>query len=250
MRSTGLTTALMIASMALIPAGCSRGAERSDAESADDARASNSAEWNSLRDFTAIDVVGPDNVIVTQAKDFSIRVEGDPQIVARLKIKRDGDTLEIGRRKTAGINWSDDKSATIRVTMPRITSLELTGSGDISADRVEGGSLKAELTGTGNLHIAAAKLDTLKAELTGSGDVEIGGASGSADISITGTGDFKGEGLKVGQGKVSILGTGGSNFASDGPVDIDIMGTGDAVVKGKAQCRSKVMGTGEARCAP
>ncbi len=250
MRPVGLIPALMIASMALIPAGCSRGSEHDGGDRSDDGRASSPADWSGLRDFTAIDAVGPDDVIVTQGKDFAIKVEGDPKVIEKLKIKKDGDTLEIGRRNESGFNWSDDKGVTIRVTMPRITSLELTGSGNIEADKVNGDTLKTELTGSGNLRIGATTLQLLYADITGTGDMQIAGSTDEAKISVTGTGDFKGDALKVGRGKVSLLGTGGSNFASDGPIDIDIMGTGDAVVKGKAQCRSKVMGTGEARCAP
>ncbi len=248
MRSLGLTSTLVIAAIAIGVSGCSQGAESSHDEG--DAASSTPENWSGLRDFTAIDVVGPDDVIVTQGKDFAIRAEGDPKVIARLKIKRDGDTLEIGRRKDSGYGWSSDKGVTIRVTMPRITSLELTGSGNIDADKVDGDTLEAELTGSGNLRIGTATLKQLDADITGTGDMQIGGSTGEAKISVTGTGDFKGDGLKVGRGKVSLLGTGGSNFASDGPIDIDIMGTGDAVVKGNAQCRSKVMGTGEARCAP
>lgn len=250
MRKVTLVPVLMLASLALIPAGCSRGAETSDETRADEGPASTAADWSGLRDFTAIDVVGPDDVIVTQGKDFAIKVEGDPKVIARLKIERDGETLQIGRRKQSGVNWSSDKGVTIRVTMPRVTALELTGSGNIEADRVAGDTLRTELTGSGNLRITAAKLTQLEAEITGTGDMQIGGSAGSADISVTGTGDFKGEQLKVGRGKVSILGTGGSNFASDGPIEIDIMGTGDAIVKGRAQCKTSVMGTGAARCAP
>jgi len=56
--------------------------------------------------------------------------------------------------------------------------------------------------------------------------------------------------LKAGGGKVEIMGSGDSSFASDGAVAISILGSGDAVVKGRATCKANVMGSGEAHCAP
>lgn len=248
-----LIPALLIAGLAMFPAGCSRGEEHSGAGgggSRNEAPADPS-QWNSLRDFTAIEATGPDNVIVTQGKDFAVAVEGDPDTVKKLEIKVSGDTLEIGRRKSFGLNWSSsDKSATIRVTLPMLTKVEATGSGDISVDKVDGEKLKAELTGSGNLKIAAVAVAALEAELTGSGDIGIGGTAQELEVSVTGSGNFDGEGLKAARAKASILGSGDSRFASDGPVDIDIMGSGNVTVKGKAQCKSSIMGSGEARCAP
>lgn len=247
MRTHALFAALMTAGLALLPAGCSRGAEHG----ADSQSASTPADWSGLRDFSAVEATGPDDVIITQGKDFSVKVEGKPGEVAKLEIEVDGDTLEIGRKKRLGISWSSSsRGVTVRVTMPRLTAVEATGSGNIQVDKVDGPSLKAELTGSGNVDIAAATVGTLKAELTGSGDIKIGGSAETLDVSVTGSGNFDGAGLKAGRAKASVLGSGDSGFASDGPVDISIMGSGNVTVKGKAQCKSSIMGSGEAHCAP
>jgi hypothetical protein len=204
----------------------------------------------SLRDFHAIEVTGPDDVIVAVGKDFSVRAEGDPKAIEQLKIKVDGGTLEIGRRDRSGLGWSNDKGATIRVTLPALDAVSLTGSGNVDVDRVEAKILDIDLTGSGDLRIGAVRVDALEADLTGSGDIMVAGEAGQGEISITGSGNFVGTALKIGKGEASILGSGNIDFASDGAIDISILGSGDVTVKGRAQCKTSSMGSGEARCAP
>lgn len=249
MRSAALFPAVTIAALAMVPAACSR-ENASDREPGRDAAApADPAAWAALSGFTGIEVTGPDNVIVTRG-DFSVKAEGDAKILDRLDIRVKGDTLEIGRRKRFGIAWSDDRGATVRVSLPAIRNVEATGSGNVDVDRVDGDTFAADLTGSGNIKVSAANLRSLKAEITVSGNLDMAGATENVALSITGSGDFSGNALKAGRGKVSIQGSGNAGFASDGPVDINIMGSGDVTVRGKAQCKQSIMGSGEARCAP
>lgn len=242
-----LAPAMLIASLALIPAACSR--EDNGSGGSDASTPADPAAWAALKDFTKVEATGPDTVIITRG-GFSVTAQGDQKILDRLEIRRDGDTLEIGRKRRYGMNWSDDKGVTIRVSMPAIRAVEATGSGDIDVDRVDGGSFDANLTGSGNLKIASMVVPSLEAEITGSGDMSATGSADKVDLSVTGSGNFAGEGLKAGGGEVSVLGSGNASLSSDGVLDISILGSGDVTVKGKAQCKTSIMGSGEARCRP
>lgn len=228
----------------LLVAACSSG--RDEAEH----RSGAPKDWSGLRDFDRIDLTGPDNVDVRQGKDFAVRAEGDPAAIGHLEIRVVDGVLKIGRESRWNLGWSSDKGATIHVTMPAISGASLTGSGDLTVDRVEGKAMKAALTGSGDLTLGAVAVDMLQAELTGSGDISARGDAQSVDVSITGSGNFDGDDLKAGGGKVEIMGSGDSRFASDGAVAISILGSGDANVKGRATCKANVMGSGEAHCAP
>ncbi|MCP1472094.1 hypothetical protein J3E64_003809 [Sphingobium sp. OAS761] len=248
MRRQTLAHALLIAGLALLPAGCSR-EMRGDHDDDRAAAASGPADWAALRDFIGVETTGPDNVVITRG-DFSVRAEGDQKVLDRLEIKVDGDMLEIGRKRHSGMSWSNDRGATIHVSMPAIRRVDATGSGNVTVDKADGDAFKADLTGSGDLKIAAASVKSLNASLTGSGDLSITGQAEVVDISITGSGNFDSPGLKAGSGEASVLGSGDVDFASDGKIAIRIMGSGDVTVKGKAQCKSSIMGSGEARCAP
>jgi hypothetical protein len=236
---------MLAVALAMTITGCSRGAEPSPETLAQQAR-----NWSELKGFTAIDVAGPDDVNVTIGKTFSIRAEGDPRAIEKLEIKVSGDTLKIGRKNSTGFSWDSDKGATVRVTLPAVSALDLTGSGNLDLDRAEGKSLELELTGSGNLKIGAIQVDSLDTDLTGSGNLSLAGTATTGKFSIAGSGDIDADKLKLAKADASILGSGNIGFASDGPVSIDIMGSGDVTVKGKAQCTTNSAGSGEAHCAP
>ncbi|WP_232307715.1 GIN domain-containing protein [Sphingobium chungbukense] len=100
----------------------------------------------------------------------------------------------MGRKSGMSSLWDGGKGATIRVTMPTVEALALTGTGEMTLDRAEGKAIDLSLTGTGALRIGAVKLDELRAELTGSGDVELAGTVGSASFSTTGAGNVEAAG--------------------------------------------------------
>jgi hypothetical protein len=203
-----------------------------------------------LRDFRSVRVTGPDNVVISTGKDFAVKAEGSDRLQKVLEIKVVNGELRIGRKE----GWMNlfggmNDGATIRVSMPAIGGIDLTGSGDVDVDRAEVSALDLSLTGSGNLKIGAAKVGALTADVTGSGNVALAGTADSAKLSTTGSGDVDGKGLRAGRATVSVMGSGNIGLASDGPVDISIMGSGDVDVKGRPQCKVSAMGSGDAHCA-
>lgn len=247
MRHRNLTASIAVLTALMSAAACSGRSDGHGSEEKPASWAASPANWSGLKGFSEIEVTGPDNVVVTQG-DFAVQVEGDPGAIKKLEIGVDGDELKIGRKRRLGVSWGSDKGATIRVSLPALAAVSLTGSGDVSVDRAAGDALELSLTGSGDLSVAAVAVKRLEADLTGSGGISVAGSAGVGKLSATGSGDFKGEGLKLGAGDVSLLGSGDIGFASDGAVDISILGSGDVTVKGKAQCSRKVMGSGEVRC--
>lgn len=246
MRHRNFTVRLAVIAALASAAGCS---DRSDSKQAGSPSswASDPKDWAGLSEFTGISATGPDNVVVTQGP-FAVRVEGDPKAIERLEMGVSGNTLKIGRKRLMGVSLSDDKGATVHVALPSLAAVSLTGSGNVTVDRASGQGLDLSLTGSGDLSVATVAVKQMKVDITGSGEVTLAGTADRGKISTTGSGEFKGEGLKFGAAEASVLGSGDIDFASDGAVDISIMGSGNVTVKGKAQCKKSVMGSGEVRC--
>lgn len=208
-------------------------------------------DYAALRNFSGVELTGPDDVVVTVGGPFKVAAEGDPKSIAKLDIRIVNGQLEIGRKRGShswfGVN-EDGKGVIVRVSMPAIASAELTGSGNLSIDRARGQKLSLDLTGSGDIKLGTVAVADLSAHITGSGNIALAGTADLVDFSTTGSGDLDGQALKAGGGKVSLLGSGDVAFASDGAVDISIMGSGDVTVKGGVKCESSVMGSGEAHC--
>ncbi|MCP3730387.1 DUF2807 domain-containing protein [Sphingomonas sp. MG17] len=197
--------------------------------------------------FTGVALLGADDVEVRHGASFAVSAQGDSALLDKLEIRKDGDTLKIGR-KDGDWNWGGDTGAKITVTLPRLTAASLAGSGDMTVDRAEG-DFRGAVAGSGDLKIA--QLGGGKAGLSIAGSGDIGVAAGqAAEISarIAGSGNIDAAGVKAERGNVSIAGSGSVRAQFTGEAKVSIVGSGDVEVTGGAKCQVSQMGSGTARC--
>ena len=133
-----------------------------------------------VSDFSTIDLRGASDVDVRVGTGFSVRAQGPVELLDRLKIERDGDTLEIGRRKGVDLGWGRSGKVKVFVTLPRLAGATISGSGDMTVDRVEGTRFAADVAGSGSLGVAAVKVDDLAVSIAGSGSVSAAGSARSS----------------------------------------------------------------------
>lgn len=258
MPSRSLPLCACLASVFMLTAACSagesaqrQGQTQGQRQGEDESAGVTSSDYSALRDFTGVESTGPDTVVISVGKPFSVDAQGDAKAIEALKISVEGGKLRIGRKQGMSNFWGmgSDHGVTIRVSLPSLDSVDLTGSGDVRVDRAEGRALGLSLTGSGDLSVDDVKVATLDADVTGSGNIALSGKADTATLSSTGSGDLDGKGLNAAKASISITGSGNVDLASDGSVDVRIMGSGDVDVKGSAKCSVKAMGSGEARCA-
>lgn len=200
-----------------------------------------------VADFTKVALRGADDVDVRVGSAFSVRAEGDAEVLEYLKIEKDGDTLKIGRRNRSGFDWGG-RSAKIFVTMPRIVEGEIAGSGDMTIDRAEGTKFDGDSAGSGTIAIGTLAVDEAAFDVAGSGGVRAGGTAKSVKIGIAGSGDIDAAGLKAGAADISIAGSGSVKLDVVGNAKVSIMGSGDVDLGAKARCSVTKMGSGDVRC--
>jgi len=103
-------------------------------------------------------------------------------------------------------------------------------AGDIETPKVDGEKLEISIGGSGTYRGAGHTAD-LKVNIAGSGSAEMAP-------------------LKADKADISILGSGDTQFASDGTVKASMMGSGSVHVKGRAKCEVSAMGSGKLVCEP
>lgn len=203
-----------------------------------------------LTGFTEVKVSGPDDVTIRQGDAFSISAKGPQAILDRLEIELDGPTLSIGRkRESFSFSGRDDDDVEISITMPRLSTLRLTGSGTIDADSLDGEAVEAAVTGSGDLKIAKLTAKRADVSVSGSGDIAVGGGTVAAgEYSVTGSGDIDADGLVAQTLEVSVTGSGNVEAQATGTAEVSIMGSGDVTLGGGAKCSSREMGSGSVTC--
>ncbi|HEU0045348.1 head GIN domain-containing protein [Sphingomonas sp.] len=244
-----MRTVLFIA--AILPlAACSVSAGTGDADDGTPgiaAQGSGNTRTFAVSDFTAVDLRGADDVDVRVGPGFSVRADGDAELLDHLKISKDGNTLRIARLRKDGWNWSGTE-ARISVTLPQLGVASVAGSGDMTVDRVTGASFKGAAAGSGSIEVAALQVERADISLAGSGDVKLAGTAKQLQVSIAGSGDVDAGGLRASQAEVSIAGSGSVRAEVEGPAKVNVMGSGDVDLGGKARCQTSKMGSGTIRC--
>jgi hypothetical protein len=198
--------------------------------------------------FTGVELAGSDNVVVTRGESFSVVATGPQDVLDKLDIRVNGGVLEV-RRKPSAMNWSSDNGATIAVTLPRLDSATLSGSGGMTIDSAAGDAVALALSGSGDMKVAAVATKALDIALAGSGDLSIaGGKADSGDVSLAGSGDIDMKGVTMTTADIALAGSGDINATATGTADVSIVGSGDVRIAGGAKCDSSELGSGTATC--
>jgi hypothetical protein len=199
-----------------------------------------------VADFTGVALRGSDDVEVRYGTAFSVRAEGDSDVLDKIEIEKVGSVLRIGR-KNRNWNWNSDDGVRVFVTLPRLTNASVSGSGDLTADRAEG-DFAGSVAGSGDLSVAALNGGTAKLSVAGSGDLTVIGTATSLDLSVAGSGDIDASALKATGATVSIAGSGNIRAQVSGDARVSIAGSGDVELAGGAKCTISKVGSGEVRC--
>lgn len=240
-------TRFVFAAVPLMLAACSLGGNVDADQSGIAGQGSGKARTYPAQDFDSVDLRGPDDIEVRVGSGFSVRAEGDAEVLDRLRITRVGTVLRVDRRNDSGWHWggSDVK---VLITMPRIAAAKLTGSGDITVDRAEGARFEGTITGSGGLTVDALQVDEARLSIAGSGDLKAAGSAARIDVSIAGSGDLDAGDLRAKAAKVSVAGSGSVRARLDGEGDVRIAGSGDVDLGKAARCTVRAVGSGSVRC--
>lgn len=203
-----------------------------------------------LAQFEGISTVGPQDVVVTIGDSFSVRSEGTPAALAQFEPVVEGDTLII--RPRDGFDWDNWRRlapATFYVTLPRLDSVAVAGSGDIRIDRLEGESFEGTIAGSGELSIAEMTVDEADFKIAGGGNVSASGTARETRVAIGGSGDINAGALRSETASIAIGGSGNVALAVANEAKVSIMGSGDVNIAGTGRCTVTRFGSGEVRCA-
>lgn len=222
-----------------------------------------------VRTFKNVDgvaLLGSGDVKIVHGNRNEIAIHAPADIVPYITTKVDNGTLEIGKRKKG---WKKfrmfHENISYDVVVKNIDHLRVSGSGNISADKLDGMKCSVKVSGSGNINLEDVKgektavavsgsgnieIDELQSNvlgvtISGSGDVAISGKVEELDITISGSGDFEGRNLKSDNASVDIYGSGDATFGCKDYLEALITGSGDIVCYGNPSLRSRTTGSGD-----
>ena len=142
--------------------------------------------------FTGVELAGSNNVVIRVGEKPSVVVTADDNLLGRVTTEVQSGQLVIAN--TPG-SFSTDTPMSVEVTVPTLTVLTLSGSGNIVVDGIAAERLKVDLPGSGML-TGSGTATRLDVTVSGSGTVQFTRVaakdvsalvSGSGSIFVTAT---------------------------------------------------------------
>ncbi len=199
-----------------------------------------------LSPFTGIALTTSYNVHLKQGSTQSVSIEASQKVIDNLSLKVKNGIWTIKSKKNKW-SWKDQGKVDIYITIPKVTFLSVTGSGNIKGkNHLDVNNLKTVVTGSGNIH-ADISGDNVKSVISGSGNINLSGTASALAQTITGSGDLKAKGLKVNNAEIKITGSGTCKIHVSSNLDVRITGSGDVYYMGSPNVHSKVTGSGDVR---
>jgi hypothetical protein len=200
-------------------------------------------EDRSVGPFQSIESNGFMNIYLIQGATTGLRLEGESNVLKYIDTRVEDGKLIVGTLHDINLDVSHDLN--VYVTLPKLTDVTLSGSGNIIGknELTSDQPIEFTLSGSGSVK-ADVDAPQVKSMLNGSGKVELQGQTKDLKVEIAGSADFFGDELKSENAHISILGSGSAHVFSSVKLDVTIAGSGDIYYAGDPALSSNIYGSG------
>lgn len=140
-----------------------------------------------IEPFVNLDANGSFDIEIRIGSEPSLELTFDDNIIDLIDTRVRGKTLFIDSDE----GYSSRHACKVVVTVPKMESVQLNGSGDVFLEGIHGEIFECELNGSGDV-VASGEIDELEIDISGSGDVDARELKAkNAYVRIHGSGDVK-----------------------------------------------------------
>ena len=198
--------------------------------------------------FTGVSLSMDANVELYHDSVFRLEMNGQQNILNVITTNVKGNTLDIDLKRFTAIRKHNP--ITIRVYMPNLNSMDISGSGDIRCQNsFTSESLNINVSGSGNIGLHGTVNNSLNAGISGSGGIQLysNGPCLNAKYNVSGSGDINAEWLKADNVDAHISGSGDLKIYAVKQLNAHISGSGDITYRGTPGVSVHISGSGKLR---
>lgn len=153
------------------------------------------SEKRNVSGFKEIEAGGAITLEIDAQKDFSVEVEADDNLLSLIKTEVSGDTLKISTEDKI----SSKTKIIVKISLPELTSLDISGASGAVVSNVKTGSLKLEASGASKIKISG-EANSLESDASGASGIDAEGlriedadvvASGASNTTVSAVNDLK-----------------------------------------------------------
>lgn len=202
------------------------------------------AETRNPGNFSGIRMGISGNVYYKQDNFYKLEIKAQQNILDVIETPIINNELVIRFRDHARVRTHED--IVINVTTPAMSSLTVSGSGNINAiGTITSPDMWLSVSGSGDIHVPALVTTYIDAGISGSGSITVfGGSATSEQLTISGSGAIDLLNVPVNTSSVKTSGSGTSKVNVSQNLDVNISGSGTVFYKGNPSIHSKITGSG------
>jgi hypothetical protein len=201
--------------------------------------------------FTAVKLVGAIDLVVTQAANDSLSIEGEAADLKDVMTEVKEGVLVISHNTGWSLlSWFRVPSAAPRAVLNAkdLRRIVVEGSGAARAQSlIVSDKFEIQVTGSGDVQVGTLAAKSVDVRIAGSGDVRLAGAVLDEAVRIAGSGDYFGGDLKSATSKVSIAGSGDAVVWVRDKLEVSISGSGDLQYYGTPAVNQSSAGSGRVK---
>jgi hypothetical protein len=198
------------------------------------------------KNFTGVTIALAANVYLQQADTFSVRVEGDEDILDRLIVRMKDSTTLYFSTELHRFLYKDFERIRVYISAPNFEYLTFSGMGKVVSDNIlRGEKLTIRHSGAHNIDLAV-DYQKIDASMGGAGNITLEGKAQACDFDMSGTGSIDAYDLKVQDAHCLVSGLGSISCNVENDLNARVSGLGSIKFKGEPkQLRKSVSGLGK-----
>ncbi len=204
------------------------------------------SENRDVSGFTAIEFSTLGKVNIIQGDQESLNISGPDNLVPEILTNVRNSTLVIYNQENINIRpFEKDNPLTFTIVVKDLTSLEVSGLGDVQLETLSTPKLVIDMSGAGNVVQNQITTEDLNITISGLGGIEISGQAVNASIDISGAGSVSASDLQVQTADVTVSGLGGATLWVTNELTGNISGGGSVSYYGNPQTNTTASGLGQ-----
>ena len=180
------------------------------------------SETRQVSGFTGVELSGTGEVTIEQGDTESLTIEADDNVLPVLTSDVQDSVLQLGTKPRTTVQTGNP--IRYRVTLKDLTSIELSGSGSVSA--------------------ADLRVNALRVDISGSGTTNLAGSADQQELEVSGSGRYGAAELSSKSATIAISGSGKATMAVSDQLRVDISGSGTVTYSGDPQIDQSISGSG------
>ncbi len=194
---------------------------------------------------TEVEFSGNGQLLVIPGDTPSLTITGDDNVVPLIESDVSGRKLKLRVRSGYSVRTSTPIKYTL--TVPKLSKLSVSGSGNAQVERMAGETVSVRLSGAGSAIVNGLECKALSVTVSGSGNAKVSGTAQSVKARVSGAGEFHGIGVQAKAADVQVSGSGNVSVWAAEKLKARASGAGNVNYKGNPQVEQRSSGAGKVR---